>query len=131
MPYTSATEFLLLQELGTGIEGRAWLACTPDTGLICVIKIFHANNNNNNDDDDALLEGTLREEANIKLNKQQQLWNSLWNLKTFSFHLTKLNTAAFVMPYILTANKLRLTLTLGKLTQPLCHAAEEALTKGG
>lgn len=94
-PNTNATEFLLLKELGMGIEGRAWLACTVLTGLVCVIKIFHG----------TALEGTLNE-AQTRLAKQKELWNTLWKLKTFSLTLNRLNTTAFVMPYVLTANYL-------------------------
>jgi len=94
-PNVGTTRFLLLHELGSGNEGRAWLACTQETGSVCCLKIFHKKKDEDNAD--------LQE----RLTNQEKYWKDIWKIDN-TLILSLQGTKAFAMPYVLIATKLDL-----------------------
>jgi len=78
-PRSNAKTFILLHDLGHGVEGRVWLAATT-TGSACVIKFSLKNN-----------EEALSRECNV--------WQNVW--KQNAVRVTKLaSTHALLMPFV-------------------------------
>jgi hypothetical protein len=82
MPDEKTTNFTLLQKLGGGGDGTAWLA-TNSTGKVCVIKFYHSITDNQADN-------------------EAKLWKMLWDKPARAQPLR--NQQALIMPFVRVAS---------------------------
>jgi len=82
LPQASAQSFHLLHLLGTGAEGRVWLACSSG-GKVCALKFMKDPSNNS---------------AKRHLEKEAKLWGKLWRFAARV--ITLKDQDVLLMPYV-------------------------------
>jgi hypothetical protein len=109
MPPRNARDFILLEDFGCGADGRAWKACTPQQGKVCVLKLAHARP----------LETSEHRKA--RLQEECDRWLVVWSMEARVIPLV--GDWALLMPYV------RPLLTR-VLSRPVQAAVDAMATKG-